>query len=96
MGLANVGFYDVIVSNATGFATSTAVSLGFVDLKMFAGVIITGPTGATYRVDYTPALANPPDWQPLDTVTLPTSPYYFIDYASPGVEKRFYRAVPQP
>ncbi len=94
--LASAGFYDVIVSNATGFATSTPASLSFIDLKMFAGVIITGPVGATYRIDFTPAVADPPNWQTLATVTLPTTPYYFIDYTSPSVGQRFYRAVPQP
>lgn len=91
----NAGFYDVVITGPSGTTTSAAVSLGFVDLKLYAGIVITGPVGGNYRIDYTSALADPPSWQFLANVTLPSSPYVFIDYASPGVGQRFYRAVPQ-
>ncbi|MBI5772361.1 MAG: choice-of-anchor D domain-containing protein, partial [Verrucomicrobia bacterium] len=93
--LTNIGFYDVAVMNTGGTNYSTAASLAFVDLKMFAGVVINGPIGANYRVEYTTNLAST-NWTTLTNIALPAQPYIYIDYDSPGSARRFYQAVPLP
>jgi hypothetical protein len=90
------GQISVLVSNSYGAVTGLVATLGLVDLKMFAGVIIVAPVGSNYRIDYTPALADPPQWTVLTNVTLPSTPYVFIDFDSPTQAKRFYRAVAAP
>jgi len=65
-------------------------------VKMYAGLTITGVKDARYRIEYSPAAASPPDWQTLTTITLPSSPFLFIDENSPGANSRFYRATLLP
>jgi hypothetical protein len=89
----NAGLYTVVVSNGFGSSTSQSVSLSLVDLKMFAGVVVDGPTGAQYSIQSTPSLESS-SWTTLATVTLGAHPYIFIDYNSPFASKQFYRAVP--
>jgi hypothetical protein len=91
----DVGRYTVVVSNYAGMVTSTAAGLALVDLKMFAGLIITGTVGTHYRIEFTTTLNNPV-WAALATVTLPASQYIYIDYGSPSAANRYYRAVPLP
>jgi len=93
VSIADVGVYNVTISNGFGSVTSQSVSLGLVDLKMFAGVVVDGPAGAQYNIQSSPSL-SPPNWTTLTNVTLGTQPYVFIDYNSPANPRRFYRAVP--
>ena len=69
-----------------------------VSLKMLpgnlAGIVIDDAVGAKYRLDSKTNLSDS-SWLTLTNVTLPTQPYTFIDYDSPGLPKRFYRAVPE-
>ena len=92
--ITDIGLYDVVIANAMNTNSSAVVSLGFIDLKMLAGVYVTGPVGANYRIDATPALA-PTNWVVLTNVTITAQPFIYIDYASPTNSKQFYRAVPQ-
>ena len=93
---AQAGHYTVVVSNAAGSLTSTAASLSFLDLQMYAGLTIIGPIGAAYRVDYaTNLVADPTLWIVLTNITLSSSTNRFVDWDSAGVPKRFYRVIPQ-
>jgi hypothetical protein len=93
----SAGQISVVVSNDYGSITHVVGTLALVDLKMFAGVVITGTVGSHYRIEYTPALADPPQWTTaVSDLALPSSPYVWIDVESPGQAKRFYRAVPLP
>ncbi len=90
----NAGIYSVVISNAAGSITNTA-SLALVDLKLFAGVVIDGPLGSQYRVDFTTDVNTPStNWIVLTNVALPSRPYIYFDVDSPGSPRRFYRAVP--
>jgi hypothetical protein len=89
----NAGLYTVTVGNELGAVTSPAASVSLVGLGMFGGLIINGPVGATYNLQFSPAV-GPPSWTTLTNVTLPVSPYIYIDYSSYTNSQRFYRAVP--
>lgn len=62
----------------------------------YAVITITGTVGTPYRVEYADALGNTNNWLTLTTIVLPSSPYLFIDTASSGASKRYYRAVNVP
>jgi hypothetical protein len=93
LSAANAGLYTVTVSNPLGSVTSQAVSLSLVRVQMFAGIVIDGPIGAQYSVQSTTSLGAP-NWTPLATVTLTSPSYTYIDYTSPGISRKFYRAMP--
>jgi formylglycine-generating enzyme required for sulfatase activity len=58
----------------------------------YAGITVTGTVSATYTIEATTNLAVTNGWVALTNVVLPTSPWVYIDYASPGMANRFYRA----
>jgi hypothetical protein len=93
--VGHAGTYCVVVTNSFGAITNCAY-LSVLDLKMFAGVILAGPVGTNYRIDYVNAVGGGNNWQTLTTLTLTTSPSTWIDIASASQPKRFYRAVPVP
>jgi hypothetical protein len=94
VSLSNAGFYSVVITNAL-YAVTNSANLAFMDVAMFAGIIINGPIGSNYRVDYSTDLGQPvTNWTSLATNTLTTQPYIFFDLASPGAGRRFYRATP--
>jgi hypothetical protein len=88
------GLYSLVVSNPFGTNTVQA-ALSLVDLKMFAGLVITGPAGH-YRIDAMQILGGTNTWTILGTVNVTESPYYYFDTNSPDHRQRFYRAVWQP
>jgi hypothetical protein len=63
------------------------------DIHQYAGITISGTVGAQYRIEFVPALGPTNAWQTLTNLTLPASPYLFIDYGSAQTPRRFYRAV---
>lgn len=89
------GSYTVVVKTPKGVTASASAKLTFtfVELQIFAGLSIRGEVGQVYRIEYQDSLTQPPTWQPLKTLTLQSTSEVFIDYDSPGVAKRFYRAV---
>ena len=96
---ANAGAYRVVVSSADGGAVigqeTILSSLSFGNLQFYAGITLTGTVGQQFRVDYADVLTSgTTNWQVLETITLPFSPYLVIDPNSPGHTQRFYRAVP--
>ena len=58
----------------------------------YAGITVTGTVSADYTIEATTNLTLTNGWVALTNVVLPTSPWLYIDYASPGLSKRFYRA----
>lgn len=62
----------------------------------YAGVMIAGAVGASYRIEYRDSLTSSSGWQKLADVVLPSSPHLFIDESSPGASQRFYRTVLNP
>lgn len=64
-----------------------------VELKMFAGLIISGDSGSNYEIQASPAL-GPTNWMTLTNFVLSESPFTFIDYRSPTNSRQFYRVLP--
>jgi DNA-binding beta-propeller fold protein YncE len=64
-------------------------------IAQYAGVTISGSIGCTYRIDYTTNLTPPVNWTPLTTITLPSSPYLYVDTTVIS-GSRFYQAVLLP
>jgi hypothetical protein len=62
-------------------------------IQMFAGVILYGPLGSNYLIQACSNLSS--SWVTLTNIALPTQPYIYIDYSSPGNGQQFYRAIPQ-
>jgi hypothetical protein len=91
------GIYTVLVGISPGQYLSSAsarLAFSFLDLRMYAGVMIKGAVGKAYRVEYAESLATPVQWMTLSNITsLLTTPYIFIDYDSAGHPRRFYRVV---
>jgi hypothetical protein len=53
------------------------------------------PAGSRHRIEYVEGEAWT-NWQVLADLTLPTSPYLFMDYGSAGRPPRHYRTTPVP
>jgi hypothetical protein len=70
------------------------LTIAFLDIKAYAGITILGVPGKTYRIEVTPA--NPVSWQTLTNLVLPASPHVWIDFDSPTVGQRLYRAAELP
>ena len=95
LNAGQAGVYSVVVSNAAGMVTSSSATLSLLSLNMYAGLTIVGAVGGNYQIDYRNDLNNT-NWLNLTNVVLPSSPYLFIDTASPQDLRRFYRAVLVP
>lgn len=67
------------------------LSLG---VNMYAGLIINGKVGHSFRVEYVSKLTDP--WSPVATVTLDRAPFLFIDTSTTNSNRRFYRAIQLP
>ena len=89
---ADVGHYRVLVSNSNGSVYSSDGILTIVTFDINPVTSITGKVGDTYRVDYTTSLSSP-NWIPLSTNKLTTSPFAVMDPTSARNGPRFYRAV---
>ena len=94
----NVGYYDVIISNSVNTNNSSIASLGVINLNVnsnkLAEVFISGPLGANYRIDTTPALGST-NWTTLTNVTITSQAFIYVDYSTPTNSEQFYRASPQ-
>jgi hypothetical protein len=65
-------------------------------VKMLAGLDLYGTIGMTYRIDYLTDLNNTNSWSALTNITLPASPYFWVDVSSASQSRRFYRSVSVP
>jgi hypothetical protein len=89
---ADVGHYRVFVSNSNGSVYSADAVLTIVTFDINPVTSITGRIGDTYQVDYTTSLSSP-NWIPLSTNKLTTSPFPVMDPTPARNGPRFYRAV---
>lgn len=94
---ADVAGYHVVIANSFGSVTSRVARLtvGFLEIDSYAGIKILGVPGRTYRIEATPTSGSP-NWHTLTNVILPSSSYIWIDYESPAVPTRLYRAAELP
>jgi len=97
---SQAGAYSVIVSNAFCAVTSDPAQLvindACVDIRLYAGLNMSGQPGASYLLSYTTNLTAPINWLPLATNTMPISGWLYIDTNTPFSPQRFYRAALQP
>jgi len=63
------------------------------DLKLYAGLSITGVVGTIYSVEYLDDLASSNDWHCLAFVQLPVTNYLWFDPTAQATVRRFYRAT---
>jgi hypothetical protein len=56
----------------------------------------TGAVGSKYQIEYVNAEVGYTNWQFLTNLTLPTSPYLFIDTTATKFPWRYYRTAPIP
>ena len=69
-------------------ANQTATTLG---IAAYAGVTINGSVGQTYQIQYSTSLNF--DWTAATNITLPYSPYVWVDTSTTVTGQRFYRSV---
>jgi hypothetical protein len=62
-------------------------------IGLFAGIQVEGTLGRTYRIEYSATLPGT-NWMALTNLSLPSSPYFFLELTSTNKARRFYRAVP--
>ncbi len=89
----NSGGYRVIVTNSFGSVTSRVaqLSVSFLQIHQYAGITILGIPGKTYRIEASPEAGG--SWSVLTNLVLPHTPYIWVDYDSPNVATRVYRAA---
>src|SRR5208283_329936 len=61
-----------------------------VSLQLYAGLTITGTVGSNYVVLCSTNLSQTNNWQTLTNLTLPSSPYLWVDTSAPATAQRFY------
>ncbi|HRY50584.1 MAG TPA: formylglycine-generating enzyme family protein [Candidatus Paceibacterota bacterium] len=89
----HVRFLSLLCLAVWGAGPRAAAEL---DLKLYAGLTITGTVGTVYSVEYVTDLAqtnNASAWRCLEFLQLPASPYLWADKSAPATGQRFYRAV---
>lgn len=90
------GSYTVEISNGAGSKVTSPATLSLLTLDMYSGLTIIGKAGANYRIDFLNDVKNVNSWQTITNVSLPSSPYLFIDLDSSNYPKRFCRALLLP
>ena len=65
-------------------------------LNLYPVLTIVGEVGKNYRIEATSDLVDTNVWTTLTNLTLPSSPYDFMDKSTPQPLRRFYRAFPVP
>lgn len=98
---AQAGRYEVVVSGASGSATSApaAVALFGLDWTYIGGrrsplLILDAAPGLGYRLEYSWELSAT-NWNLLSPLTMPGSRAYYTDSLDTNSFRKFYRAVPQ-
>jgi hypothetical protein len=92
---AQSGAYTVVISNVLGAVTSAPALLNVVaavERRPVPGVKVTGQTGSLVNVDYADSLSPAPNWTPLGSVILTSTPQYCVDLTLRLPPQRFYRA----
>jgi hypothetical protein len=92
-GLGTFLAYGIVPFQSDVVTNPTSASPSYLALNMFPGVSITGVEGLTYRVECSTNLGPQSVWQPLTNLTLPYSPFLWIDTARPGLSQKYYRTV---
>jgi uncharacterized delta-60 repeat protein len=87
------GVTRIGIARLNADVTSPAANLS---LARYAGLTIEGQVGGRYRLECTANLTNQTSWQTLADMVLSNGTFFYLDMDSPGVARRFYRAVTLP
>ena len=82
-------FYAIKTSNEDPVEAQPAE----IAIDTYAGVMIEGTVGVKYRVEFKDKLDDAAKWIVGDVITLPESPYLWVDRFKPVRETRYYRVV---
>lgn len=97
--MKDAGSYTVVVSNAWGSVTSSAlltINPAGVTVAMHAGVTIKGIAGHTYGIQHSEDLSTSNSWVGATNLTITSSSQEWIDPEAATRKKRYYRVVPGP
>ncbi len=92
---SQAGSYSAVVANSAGTVTSSPAMLQViapVARTPIPGLQLSGETGRALNLEYTDSLSAPPNWQPLGSVDLASSPTTWFDPDATLLADRFYRA----
>jgi hypothetical protein len=95
---ADAGSYWVFASNILGTASGPITVLGVNNVEpsaIFAGLLLSAPTGTRLQVQSAEMLGNSTLWQSIEDLTVPASPHVFIDLNSTNGNQHFYRTTQQ-
>jgi hypothetical protein len=85
------GFYRLVTSDPGPVPAPVFTGAGLVK-----GWVLDGAVGTKHLIEYVAASTAWTNWQVLTNLTLPASPYLFLDYDSLSVPVRVYRTTPVP
>ena len=86
----------LVLSLLAGLNPASAQTPAGLELRLHAGLSITGAVGTVYSIEYATDLGqtnNPGAWRCLEFLQLPASPFFWADKSAPATGQRFYRAV---
>jgi formylglycine-generating enzyme required for sulfatase activity len=83
--------YALLLGAFTQGPSALAQTNPAVSLQLYAGLTIAGTVGSNYVVQDTTNLSQTNNWQTLTNLTLPSSPYLWVDTSAPATGRRFYR-----
>ena len=88
-------FIDFSATNA-GQRFYRTTQTGRLAIWLFPGWNFTASAGSQHKIEYVNAEVGFTNWQFLTNLTLPSSPYLFIDTSATNKWHRFYRTTPIP
>ena len=94
--VTHAGRYTVVVGNTAGSVESAAATITVTRLDLYPGILVAGPVGAVYRVEWTTEATGDGGWTLLRAITLDQPSYVVIDPQPANQPRRFYRVVPGP
>jgi hypothetical protein len=86
---------DFDATHATQRFYRTTAS-GGLSVWMFPGWNYAAPVGSQHKIEFVNAQVGFTNWQFLTNLTVPSSPYLFIDTSATEKSERFYRTTPLP
>gem|GEM_PF-4825568 len=67
---SGVGTYYAVIGNSSGSVVSGSATLSATSLSLYSGIMVNGPIGSTYMVQYTISLSGTPIWTTLGSLKL--------------------------
>lgn len=91
----SIGFWRGWMALIGGIACVQAQTQPSLDLRLFAGVSVSGDVGSVYVIQSTTNVAESNSWKSVVFLQLPATNHLFVDTSGPAEGNRVYRAVLQ-